>query len=208
MDLGDVVDSIIIMKRKTEVDPMDHDAELQAAVGGDTAARWRAIEACRDYLRLVARRGRWSNNNGGLATSDLVQKTMIDAWRGFSQFQGLTPGQLRAWMGAILVRQALNARRRPRVVHLESSCAAMAIADTTTSPSRACQKKSSREALDQALKSLSERHRMVIHMRLWDQLSFARIGTRLNLSEDAARMTFGRAVAKLNHCMGPGHDPR
>ena len=68
------------------------DAEFAAAMVGDTAARWHTLEACRDYLRLVVRRGRWSSNAGQPATSDIVQNTILDGWRGFARFEGvLTP---------------------------------------------------------------------------------------------------------------------
>ena len=183
------------------------DAELAAATGGDPAARWRALEACRDYLRLVVHRGRWSNHAGRSATSDLVQKTIVDAWDHFSRFHGRTPGQFRAWLKAILIHGSLNARRRPGAAQLGSGGEAGEPPGTTTSPSQAAQKNASREALDGALGGLSERHRRVIHLRIWDQFSFADIGTRLSLSEDAARMLYGRALAKLRDAMRPGHDP-
>jgi DNA-directed RNA polymerase specialized sigma24 family protein len=54
---------------------------------------------------------------------------------------------------------------------------------------------------------LPERQRTVVHLRLWDQLSFARIGGRLGISEDASRMLYGRAIARLRGTVRPGHDP-
>ena len=95
-----------------ESDPEALDAEFAAAMVGDAAARWQALEACRDYVRLVVRRSRWSNHAGQPATSELVQNTILDGWRGFDRFEGRSPGQLRAWLKAILVHAALNARRR------------------------------------------------------------------------------------------------
>jgi len=69
------------------------------------------------------------------------------------------------------------------------------------------QNNASREGLDAALGGLSERHRTVIHLRIWDQMSFAQIGTKLDVSEDAARMLYGRALARLRESMRPGDDP-
>ena len=166
-----------------------------------------ALEACRDYLRLVVRRGRRSDKRSLGGTSDLIQNTVVDAWRDFSQFQGRTPGQLRAWLRAILVHASLNARRRQRAARIDFGDEAGDPPGTTTSPSQAAQKDASREAVDAALSGLSERHRTVIHLRIWDQLSFAQIGTKLDVSEDAARMLYGRALAKLRESMRPGHDP-
>ena len=149
------------------------------------------------------RRGNWSNPAGWSATSDLIQETIVDGWRNFSKFHGRTPGQLRAWLKAILIHGSLNAQRRARPASLES----VVLASSTTSPSKAAARNDSHAALDAALGSLSERHRSIIHLRIWDQLSFGEIGTKLNISEDAARMLYGRALARLRESMRPGHDP-
>ena len=53
------------------------------------------------------------------------------------------------------------------------------------------------EALQAALARLSDEHRLVIRLRIWDDLPFAEIGKRLNRSEDAARKLWSRAVEKL-----------
>jgi RNA polymerase sigma-70 factor, ECF subfamily len=178
-----------------------------AAAKVDLAERWRALDACRSYLRLVARRGRWSSDARQAATSDLVQKTIVDAWRNFSRFKGTTPGQLRAWLKTILVHSALNARRRPLMVSLDLGRAGREIAGASTSPSDHLQRETSRHALDAGLKGLPEHFRATIHMRIWDQLTFAQIGRRLGISEDSARKLFARAVVKLGESLGPGHAP-
>src|SRR5271157_2167754 len=99
---------------RVESDLMIYCESIAAATGGDGAARWSVLEACRDYLRLVVRRGKWSSGAGLPATSDLVQKTIVDAWYHFPRFKGQSPAQLRAWLKAILTRAALNDRRRQR----------------------------------------------------------------------------------------------
>jgi RNA polymerase sigma-70 factor, ECF subfamily len=187
-------------------DPVNASTEIAAAIEGDSGARWRALEACRDYLRLVVHRGRWSNRASLPQTSDLVQKTFVDAWRDFSRFRGRTPGQLRAWLKAILIHVSLNARRRPPEIALGLGLDAEA-RSLATSPSQAAQTKAAFDALDAALGQLSPRQRDVIKLRIWDQCSFAQIGEKLHISEDAARMLFGRALASLRESMRPGHDP-
>lgn len=205
-----VAESGLVMSSSGPIESefQDRDEDLLAAASGDAAARWRALEACRDYLRLVARRGRWSNEDGGLpATSDLVQGTVVDAWRQFSRFRGRTPGQLRAWLRAILIHASLNARRRPRAVPIGSGQGVLDGAIATGSPSRAAEEKDEREALEAALGELPEPHRRVIRMRVWDRGSFAQIAAALGVSEDAARMQYARALAKLRESMRSGHDP-
>jgi RNA polymerase sigma-70 factor (ECF subfamily) len=191
---------------QTDTGATGGDAELTAALRGDAAARWNALEACRDYLRLLVRRGGWSNNASLPQTSDLVQNTFLDAWRGFSRFQGQTPGHLRAWLKAILIHLSLNARRRRTELQLDSGLMAGGVASTTI-PSPTLDEHDDNEAVEAALERLSSRQREVIHLRIWDQWSFAQIGGRLDISEDAARMLYGRALGRLRELMRAGHDP-
>ena len=79
---------------RIEIDPVENDEALGAAKRGDPAARWGALEACRQYLRLVVGNNRWSNGTGEPATSDLIQDTILEGWRGFSRFNGCTQKQL------------------------------------------------------------------------------------------------------------------
>jgi RNA polymerase sigma-70 factor, ECF subfamily len=207
MVFRDEVETSRLMSSADRMEPnaTARNAELAAATDGDPAARWSALEACRDYLRLVVRRGRWSSPEGRSATSDLIQETIVDAWRNFSKFHGRTPGQLRAWLKAILIHGSLNARRRARPARIEPGEEAGVLASSTASPSKMAERNASRAALDRALVGLSERHRTVISLRIWEQLSFAEIGTKLTISEDAARMLYGRALTKLRDAMRPGH---
>ncbi len=55
--------------------------------------------------------------------------------------------------------------------------------------------------------ALPEHYRMAIALRLWDDLSFVEIGSKLAISEDSARKLYGRAINRLRDLMGPGHDP-
>jgi RNA polymerase sigma-70 factor, ECF subfamily len=189
-----------------ESDTYERKRDVSEFSSADPAARWHALEACRDYLRLVVRRGRWSKDAGQAATSDLVQDTLVDAWRDFSRFRGGTPAELRGWLKAILVHASLNARRRSPQAQISCCSEVHALAGTTTSPSQAAHKNSAREELDKALDTLPERQRTVVRLRLWDRLSFARIGDTLGISEDAARMLYGRAIACLRGRVRPGHD--
>ncbi len=135
-----------------------------------------ALEACRDYLQLIARQGRWSKGPGEPDTSDLVQDTILDGWRGFAAFKGRTPGQLRAWLKVILIHSTIRAKRGRAPVRLDSCSGGEAVAGTVTPPSVRAQRGASREAIDAAMGALPEHYRMAIALRLWDDLSFVEIG--------------------------------
>ncbi|MGP0067976.1 MAG: RNA polymerase sigma factor [Isosphaeraceae bacterium] len=185
-----------------------NDERLAAARAGDASARWGALEACRAYLQLVARRDCWSNGPGEPETSDLVQDTMLDGWRGFAGFKGRTPGQLRAWLKAILIHSSIRARqRRLGAARLDSEGVGGPMAATLTPASVRAQRGDSREAIDAAMNGMPDHYRMAIAFRLWDDLSFVEIGSRLAISEESARKLYGRAIHRLRELMGPGHDP-
>jgi RNA polymerase sigma-70 factor, ECF subfamily len=183
------------------------DEALATARAGDVAARWGALEACRQYLRLVIGKNRWSKEAGEPATSDLVQETILDGWRGFARFEGRTQGQLRAWLRVILVHTLIKARRRQVPARFESRSGDGAIPGSVTPPSIVVQRADSNEAIDAALSALPEHYRAAIRWRLWEDLPYAEIGSRLEISEDSAQKLFGRAIASLRKLLGPGHDP-
>jgi RNA polymerase sigma-70 factor (ECF subfamily) len=52
------------------------------------------------------------------------------------------------------------------------------------------------------LEHLSERQRRVVELRLWEDLPFAECGRRLDITENLARVTFHRALARLREVTG------
>jgi RNA polymerase sigma-70 factor (ECF subfamily) len=193
---------------RINVDPAARDDVFDAARQGDPAARWGALEACRAYLRLVVGVKGRRRGDGGPDTSDLVQNTILDGWRGFAQFRGRTPGQLRAWLRVILIHSLIKTRQRRGHVRVGLGGEPAELAGAITPPSAVAQRADCQKAIDAALRELPEHYRAAIRLRLWDQLSFAEIGDRLALSEDCARKLYGRAVARLREAMGPRHDPQ
>src|SRR5665213_2076167 len=74
--------------------------------GGVPEARDRLFAACRSYLHLLARVRVESWLNAKVDASDLVQQTLLEAYRDFSQFAGSTEGEWLAWLRCILTRNA------------------------------------------------------------------------------------------------------
>jgi RNA polymerase sigma-70 factor, ECF subfamily len=194
------------------VGPIDVDAvkeadSLAAACGGDLAARWHTLEACRQYLRLVVGKNRWSREADEPATSDLVQDTILEGWRGFGRFKGSTPRQLRAWLRVTLVHSLIKLRRRPRLTRLGSRSGGGLIPGSMTPASLVVERNDSNEAIEVALRCLPEHYQLAIKWRLWDDQSFAEIGSRLGISDDSAQKLFARAIAKLRKLTESGHEP-
>jgi RNA polymerase sigma-70 factor (ECF subfamily) len=68
---------------------------------------------------------------------------------------------------------------------------------TGTTPSKAAEDAEWRGLLRLGLELLDPSDREVVLLRQWDGLPFTAVATKLNVSEDAARMRFQRALARL-----------
>jgi DNA-directed RNA polymerase specialized sigma24 family protein len=83
-------------------------ALLQAARNGQRDALDALSGAFRNYLKLLARAQLGSNSQKRIEPSDLVQETLLDAYRGFDGFQGQTMPELISWLRQILVRKLVD----------------------------------------------------------------------------------------------------
>ena len=193
-------------KVELSVSPSDYDPEmiaetLRKARLGSGHARWRVLADCCDYLRLIVRQGNWSKSPGGARTSDLVQRTIVDAWQKFSGFRGENDRQLRGWVKAILINAARNDRRDAGPIDPGAGRRIDGLVDAGPSPDQAAVEAERARRIDAAMAALNERDRAVIRLRVWHGLGFAEIGRRLEVSEDGARMQFVRSLDRLRQRM-------
>src|SRR5687768_12300894 len=83
------------------------------------------LERFRSYLLLLARAQLDPRLQPKLGGSDVVQQTLLEAYRDANQFQGTDSAQLAAWLRQILARNLLNVARdfdrHKRDVHREQS---------------------------------------------------------------------------------------
>jgi RNA polymerase sigma-70 factor, ECF subfamily len=194
--------------------------DLQKARAGDAELLGRALESCRDYLLLIAAReiDRDLVAKGG--GSDLVQDTLLGAYRDFGTFHGHSRDELLAWLRKILENNLAVFRRRyrgtlKRQVSLEVSFDAGGPAapgpdwvSDSASPSTAAAQREQAAALESALGRIPEDYRRVIVWYQYDQHTFEEIGRRLDRSPEAARKIWSRALVRLTQELGPTHDPR
>jgi RNA polymerase sigma factor (sigma-70 family) len=76
------------------------------------------------------------------------------------------------------------------------------IPGSITPASLVVERNDSNEAIETALRSLPEHYQLAIKWRLWDDLSFVEIGSRLGMSDDSAQKLFARAIARLRKLTG------
>lgn len=185
---------------------------LPRARKGDQAALDHLFAACRNYVRVIARAHAESWLRAKVDASDLVQQTLLDAYRGFDRFEGASEAEWLAWLRVILqhnaadfVRQYHGAAKRQvgREVPLEAPAADSAYgrgfqpaADDET-PSQLLVRKEQELRMADALMQLSPDHREVVELRNLQRLPFDEVARRLERSRPAAQMLWLRAIQKL-----------
>ncbi len=197
-------------------------SQLIAAVrAGSTEGLGPLLDSYRNYLRLLATTQIDGKLQARLSASDLVQETMLGAYRDFHQFRGTSERQLLAWLRQILInrlhvfvqKQVLAQKRDVRrEISLEDLGAALSrstanlragrfLADTGPSPSAQLMQRESAVLLANHLAELPGHYRDVIVQRNLQGRSFDDIADRLNRSSGSVRMMWLRAIHQLRQRM-------
>lgn len=188
---------------------------LTAARAGSQEALGQALEACRAYLLLVARRELGAELLAKGGASDLVQETLFDAVRAFDRFDGAGRDDLLRWLRRLLLNNLVDfvrqyrdtgkrdaAREAPLAGLTSSADLGAALATSVPSPSEALQADEEAEAVRGAVAKLPENYRQVILWRYQDERSFEEIGQALDLSPNAARKLLLRALRRVQEELG------
>jgi len=188
---------------------------LQQARAGDLPALGRLLELYRDDLAAIARSLLDPALRSRVASSDLVQETLLEAHRDFAQFAGRDERGLVAWLHKILVRNFADQAdfhhaerrdvRRDRSLDADPESSAPALLDALaapiSSPSTQAVRREEADALTEALERLPADYRKVFVWRSLEGFSFEEIAARMGRSPNAVRMLWGRALLKLSETM-------
>ena len=135
---------------------------------------------------------------------DIVQQALLNVLRHGPRFEVADTEHYRALLLRIVentVRKLVrDGRREKRAAAREEplpSGSVLALEAGVTRPSAAADRNEKRAWVQLALELLDPDDREVILLRQWEGLPYAEIATRCAVSEDAARMRFERAVARL-----------
>jgi RNA polymerase sigma-70 factor (ECF subfamily) len=197
-----------------------HPEELLAeARQGSDESLGALLELFRNYLHLLAHTQIDLHLQGRASASDLVQETVLEAYRDFGAFRGQTEMELLAWLRRILVHnmshlveehvltQKRTVRREvslgPGLAAVERSTSRVdaALASQWSSPSVRVGRRERAAVLADLLAQLSPQHREVIVLRDLEGLTFQEIATRLNRSPAAARKLWVRALDRLRQML-------
>jgi len=155
------------------------------------------LETLKALARRTVRDPHWAD--------DLVQETLVRAYRGLAEFRG--EAALGTWASAILLRLAAEPRRFGRTAPT-ASLEGLEIPDGLgPAPDDPALGRELRDRLEEALERLSPRQRAALHLRAAEGLGYEGIGAVLGCSAGAARMLVLEARRRVRARMGRYLEP-
>jgi RNA polymerase sigma-70 factor (ECF subfamily) len=188
---------------------------LARARGGDARQLDELFTQCRGYVSIVARAQVESWLRAKVDASDLVQETLLEAYRDFGAFRGTTEAEWLAWLKRIVTHNAANFVRHyqgaaKRQAKREVPLGAMGpkgdgpAADPPylgESPSQQILRKEREWQVAEALEQLTPDYREVILLRNLERLPFNEVAERMGRSRPAVQMLWMRAMEKLQEVL-------
>jgi RNA polymerase sigma-70 factor (ECF subfamily) len=175
----------------------------------------------RPWLDLIARLQVESCFRGKFDASDIVQQTLMEAWRASAQFRGKTEAERVAWLRQILARVLAHEVRRyrgtlKRNLHRERSIErsidqssrqlGAVLVSARSSPSEVVAKREQEVLLAEILEKIPADYREVIILRNLEGLTHEEVAERMGRSPGAVRMLWIRALQELRrHFVEDGH---
>jgi RNA polymerase sigma-70 factor (ECF subfamily) len=174
---------------------------------GDEAALGELLERHLDWVATYVHKRLGPALRSRDETVDFVQESMLDFLRAGPRVEVSDESAFRK----LLARIAENNIRDRRRYHDRAKRGGGRVADggasdsvldldvrrDVTRPSQHAQRAEHADLVRLALELLDPQDREVIQLRQFDELSFAEIGERMAIREDAARMRFQRALPRL-----------
>lgn len=192
----------------------DARGQLTAARAGSREALGQLLETYRAYLTLVAQRELDPVLRVKGGASDIVQDTLLAAVQAFDHFQGNAEEDLRRWLRRLLLNNLVDHARRYRGARKRDARreAALETASpsgehtfdppaSTPTPSRVLMAEEENDAIHRALERLPEDYRLVLLLRFQEDLSYEEIGKLMDLTPNAARKLWARAMKRLQEEM-------
>ena len=186
---------------------------------GDQAARELLFTRYRHYLWLLAQGQIGGKLRARCDPSDLVQQTLLEAFRDFSGFNGAHEVELLAWLRQILAHNLFNearhqgAQRRDaaRQISLDEVQAGLdhssvtlgkCLAANAPSPSQAAGEREAAVRLSDTLARLPKDYQTVLMLRVFEGLPAEEVAQRMGRTAGAVRMLQLRALTALRELIG------
>ena len=134
---------------------------------------------------------------------DIVQETLLGAFRGMAKFDGRA--SVKTWLKRILVRQAARAWHKAKPSRQSASLDSLpADAPSTVAASigSATTRVDSKIDVAALLKTLSPEYRQILVLREFEQLSYAEIAEMLDVPQGTVESRLHRARAEVRARLG------
>ena len=173
------------------------------------------LESYRNYLRVLADSRLDRKLRARLSCSDIVQETMMAAYRDFEQFRGESEREFLGWLRKILAHtlaRVIEAHvlTQKRDVRRDVSIAKIAagiehstvqlnlgLAASEKTPSSDARERERAVILADVMSELSPDHREVLILRNMQGLKFAEVAELMGRSTPATKMLWMRAIKSL-----------
>lgn len=182
----------------------------------------RLLDSYRHYLQLLATTQIDGKLRAKVSASDLVQETMLGAYRDFSRFRGQNERQLLAWLRQILINRLhvfvqhhvlavkRDVRREvsmqdfgPALSRSTANLAGGMLADSGPSPISQVIRRETAVQLADHLARMPDDYRQVILLRNLQGLAFEEVAAAMQRSSGAVRMLWLRAIKQLRQLADP-----
>lgn len=185
---------------------------LSQARDGSGCAVEELLAAYRDYLRNLASQRLGARLGGRVSPSDLVQETLLAAWKDFGSFRGGDAVQFSVWLRTILLRKvsaavAAHAKTSKRDIGREFSVlprtgssvleVTKGLAGREETPSTIVSVGEEAIVIQGLMAKLPEDYRLVIQWRHLEGIQFNEIAERLGKTSGATRLLWLRAIRML-----------
>ncbi|MFK7818512.1 MAG: sigma-70 family RNA polymerase sigma factor [Planctomycetaceae bacterium] len=177
--------------------------ELDDAQGGCKHALKKLLATWRHRFRAAAS-CQLKPVQSRVDTSDVVQESLIQAWRKVKRFKPNSEAEFRSWAGKVAKGHLANTRRFHHAARRDARLNAgpAHLAACPDEQHRPTIDSDELELLRQAFSSLETRLRVVIQKRYFEDATFTEIAKALNCSAAGARLLCERAISKLRQSMG------
>jgi RNA polymerase sigma-70 factor (ECF subfamily) len=175
---------------------------IDAARNGGAEALDRLLKVAYVYCRLFAIQQTPKRMSAKFDPSDVGQTAIVDVARDIQSFRGRSR-EFFGWLRQIVHHNAIDLQRR-HARSAEKEVAHDLDLSNIPAPSEADSllRFEEKERVEKAMSKLSEDHRAVLHLRVWERLKWEEIGQKLNRSADASRQLFARALDSVRVDLG------
>lgn len=191
--------SVSILEPPASVTAADPDRELMERFrSGDRAAFDQLVRRHQKQIwRLV-----WRYVKRDADAADVTQQAFVRAFKGMAAFRGTS--SVRSWLYRIAINCALSWLRdhkREQPSEIDDS----ALSEAAPAPTQLIATQDT-AALRAAIEKLPPKQKLVLELRVFDDLSFKEVAELAECTENTAKVNFHYAVKKLRELLVGGPD--